>query len=258
SIVKKISFTGSTYIGKKLMALCADRVKRLSLELGGNAPFIIFPDADLNKAIKGLMESKFRASGQTCVCANRVFVHEDIYSKVVELLKNSVATLKCGNGMDEDVDQGPIINDEAIKNMEFLMWKSVKQGAKIVTGGRRDGQCFQPTIITNVTMGMDIAIEEVFGPVLSLISFKNDTEVIKMANDTAYGLASYLFSEDLRRAWHVAEQLEYGMVAINEGILSTAVAPFGGIKESGFGREGSYMGIEEYLNVKYVLAGGVI
>lgn len=247
-IIRKLSFTGSTEVGKQLMRQCAGTVKRLSLELGGNAPLIIFADSDIEKAVKGTIASKFRNAGQTCISPNRIFVQEKIHDAFSRTLVEAVK---------KGIDQGPLINNAGLEKVEKLLEQAVKKGAKILIGGKRQGQCFEPTVVVGVDQTMEITQQEIFGPVVTLIKFKTHQEVIQMANDTPYGLAAYVFSEDLKLAWQVAEQLDYGMVAVNEGILSTAVAPFGGIKESGFGREGSYMGIEEYLNTKYMLLGGV-
>ncbi len=251
--IKKLSFTGSTEIGKKLMAMSSQTVKRLSLELGGNAPFIIFADADINLAVEGLMIAKFRNSGQTCICANRIFIHKDIQNKFLKELTKEVAKLNYGNGMDRDSNQGPLISEGALDKVDNLIADALQKGAKLIVGGKRHGNCFIPTIISNISSEMKIFHEEIFAPVISLIAFENDDQVISMANDTLYGLASYIYIGDIAKGWKIAERLEYGMVAINKGILSTEVAPFGGIKQSGFGREGSYMGIEEYLNTKYML-----
>ncbi len=253
SVVKKISFTGSTEIGKKLMAASADNLKRLSLELGGNAPFIVLKDADLENAVKGLMAAKFRNAGQSCVASNRIFVHNDIHNKFVSLLGEAIKTIHYGNGLDYEVNQGPLIDNKSIVRTEELIEDAKKLGAKIIVGGKRDGNCFMPTIITNIASEMQIYQTEIFAPVVSIIKFETLDKLIQMANDTQYGLAAYIYSENQKKAWELADKLEVGMVAINQGILSLAEAPFGGIKESGFGREGSYLGIEEYLNVKYML-----
>ncbi len=254
-LVKKISFTGSTAVGKLLMQQSAPTVKKLSLELGGNAPFIVFDDADLEAAVKGAMASKFRNTGQTCVCANRILVQDSVYEAFAEKLLAAVKKLKLGNGMQEDVQQGPLINEEAIQKVSEHIEDAIKKGAKVLCGGQKNSLgklFFEPTILTDVTNAMRVAKEETFGPVAPLFRFRTEEEAIQMANDTEFGLASYFYSRDIYRVWRVAEGLEYGMVGINEGIVSTEVAPFGGWKESGMGREGSKYGIEEYLEIKYL------
>ncbi len=259
-LVRKFSFTGSTEIGKLLMAQCASTVKKVSLELGGNAPFIVFDDADLDAAADGAMVSKFRNMGQTCVCANRILVQAKIYDAFEAKLAERVAKLKLGNGLDDGVTQGPLINREAVEKVEGLLADAAAKGARIATGGKRSGlggTFFEPTIVTGVTPAMNIAREEIFGPVATLFRFETEAEAIAMANDTEYGLAAYFYTRDIGRVMRVAEALEYGIVGINEGIISTEVAPFGGIKESGIGREGSKYGIEDYLEIKYVLLGGL-
>jgi len=258
--VRKFSFTGSTAVGKKLMAQCASTVKRVSLELGGNAPFIIFEDADIDAAIAGLMASKYRNAGQTCVCANRVFVHHSIMDEVADKLTAQVESLNVAKGEEAGSQVGPLINMAALEKSEQLVASAIASGATLVTGGTRHdaGDLFYtPSILKNVTMEMDISGQEIFGPIAPLISFDSEDEVVRMANDTPYGLASYFYTRDLGRAWRVGEALEFGMVGINEGIVSTATAPFGGIKESGFGREGSRYGLEDYLEIKYMLIGGL-
>ncbi len=255
SIVRKLSFTGSTEIGKLLMEQCAGTVKRLSLELGGNAPFIVFDDADIDAAIAGAMGSKYRNSGQTCVCANRFYVQDGIHDRFVEKLTAAVKALKVGNGCDAGVNQGPLINDKAVNKVEELVQDARSKGATVVIGGQRHalGGCFyEPTILTGIASDMDIAHEEIFGPVAAVQRFSSEEEVIARANDTPFGLAAYFYSRDIGRVWRVAEGLEYGMVGINEGLISTEVAPFGGVKESGLGREGSRYGIDEYLEIKYL------
>lgn len=255
SIVRKFSFTGSTAVGKRLMEQCASTIKKVSLELGGNAPFIVFDDADIDAAVEGAMASKFRNTGQTCVCANRIYVHANVYEIFSEKLLKSVKKLKLGNGLDPEVQQGPLINEKAIKKVEKHIEDAVSQGAKIMCGGKRlnkDNLFFEPTILTDVTSSMLISREETFGPVAPLFRFKSDEEVITMANATEFGLAAYFYSRDMQRIWHIAEALEYGMVGINQGIISTEVAPFGGYKESGIGREGSKYGIDEYIEIKYL------
>jgi succinate-semialdehyde dehydrogenase/glutarate-semialdehyde dehydrogenase len=258
--VRKFSFTGSTEIGKLLMAQCATTVKKVSLELGGNAPFIVFDDADLDAAADGAMISKFRNMGQTCVCANRILVQAKVYDAFAAKLTERVTKMKLGNGMDDGVTQGPLINREAVEKVEGLLADAAAKGAKITTGGKRaalGGTFFEPTIVTGVTPAMTIAREEIFGPVATLFRFDTEAEAIAMANDTEYGLAAYFYTRDVGRVMRVAEALEYGIVGINEGIISTEVAPFGGVKESGIGREGSKYGIEDYLEIKYVLLGGL-
>ncbi|MBM3777720.1 MAG: NADP-dependent succinate-semialdehyde dehydrogenase [Acidimicrobiia bacterium] len=259
-IVRKLSFTGSTEIGKKLMEQCAGTMKKLSLELGGNAPFIVFDDADLDEAVKGALASKFRNTGQTCVCSNRILVHDKVYDAFARKLADAVARLRVGDGLKGETDQGPLIDMAAVEKVEEHISDAVRKGAKVMVGGARHslgGSFFQPTIITNVTRDMAVAREETFGPLAPLFRFKTEEEAVQMANDTEFGLASYFYSRDIGRVWRVAERLEYGMVGINEGILSTEVAPFGGMKESGLGREGSKYGIDEYLEIKYLCMGGI-
>jgi len=257
-LVRKISFTGSTRVGKMLMAQSAGTMKRLSLELGGNAPFIVFEDADLDAAVAGAIASKYRNAGQTCVCANRIFVQEGIASQFTEKLAAATARLVVGDGMDEQTSIGPLINQPALQKVERLIADAVDQGATLVCGGARHalgGTFYQPTILTGIHSGMALAKEEIFGPVAPIFVFKTEEEAISMANHTEYGLAAYFYGNDIRRIFRVAEALEYGMVGVNTGMVSTAVAPFGGIKESGFGREGGSYGIDEYLDVKYVCLG---
>jgi len=257
-LVKKISFTGSTEVGKLLMKQSADTVKKISMELGGNAPLIVFDDADLDAAIKGTMASKFRNTGQTCVCANRILVQEKIYDAFSEKLLQAVKKLKVGNGLDNDVQQGPLINQAAIEKVKEHIADATHKGAKILWGGKSHpaGKLFfEPTVMLDATAKMRLAHEETFGPVAPLFRFKTEEEAIHMANDTEFGLASYFYSRDIYRVWRVAEALEYGMVGVNEGIVSTEVAPFGGYKESGIGREGSKYGIEEYVEIKYLCMG---
>ncbi len=261
STVRKLSFTGSTGVGKMLMRQCADTVKKISLELGGHAPFIVFDDADLDEAVTGAIASKYRNAGQTCVCANRFIVQEGIYDAFAEKLIQAVGEqLKVGNGMDEGVNQGPLIDLNAVLKVEQQINDALDKGARLGCGGKRIGKngfFFEPTILLDVTTDMLIAYEETFGPVAPLFSFSTEEEAIAMANDTPYGLASYFFSRDIGRCWRVSEALEYGMVGMNTGIMSTESAPFGGIKESGIGREGSKYGIEEYLELKYLCLGGL-
>jgi succinate-semialdehyde dehydrogenase / glutarate-semialdehyde dehydrogenase len=259
-IVRKFTFTGSTEVGKQLMAQCASTVKKVSLELGGNAPFIVFDDADLSAAVEGALASKFRNTGQTCVCANRLFVQDGVYDKFAKMLADKVAQMKVGNGLEEGVMQGPLIDMAGVEKVEEHIADAVGKGAKVITGGKRHskgGTFFEPTVLANVTRDMKITYEETFGPVAPLFRFKTEQELIERANDTEYGLASYFYSRDIGRIWRVAEALEYGMVGINVGIISNEIAPFGGVKESGIGREGSKYGIEEFLEMKYLCIGGI-
>ena len=259
-LVRKFSFTGSTEIGKILMAQCASTVKKVSLELGGNAPFIVFDDADLDAAADGALLSKYRNMGQTYVCANRFLVQDRIYDTFAAKLADRVGKMKVGNGLDDGIMQGPLINPAAVEKVERLLSDAVQKGARIATGGHRHalgGTFFEPTIVTDVTEKMEIAQEEIFGPVATLFRFKDEKDAIRIANDTQYGLAAYFYTRDVGRVIRVAEALEYGIIGINEGIISTEVAPFGGMKESGIGREGSKYGIEDFLEIKYVLLGGL-
>src|SRR5579871_2436728 len=259
-IVRKLSFTGSTEIGKLLMQQCAGTVKKVSLELGGNAPFIVFEDADLDAAVEGAIASKYRNTGQTCVCANRLLIQEKVYDKFAEKLVGAVGKLKVGDGLKGETQQGPLIDMKAVQKVEEHIADAVKKGAKVMMGGKRHslGQSFfEPTILANVTPQMAVAREETFGPVAPLFRFSTDEDAVRLANDTEFGLASYFYSRDIGRVWRVAEQLEYGIVGINTGIISTEVAPFGGIKESGIGREGSKYGIEDFLEIKYLCMGGI-
>ena len=259
-IVRKLTFTGSTAVGKLLMRQCSDTLKKVSLELGGNAPFIVFEDADIDAAVEGLMISKFRNSGQTCVCTNRTIVHESVYDEFASKLAVKVASLKVGNGFDKDVVQGPLINMAAVDKVETHIQDAVDKGAKVLVGGKRHdlgNSFFQPTLIGDVTTDMRITYEETFGPVAPLFKFNTEEEAVKMANDTEFGLASYFYTRDIGRAWRVSEALEYGMVGVNSGLISNEVAPFGGIKESGLGREGGRYGIEEFLETKYICMAGV-
>jgi succinate-semialdehyde dehydrogenase/glutarate-semialdehyde dehydrogenase len=258
--VRKVSFTGSTEIGKQLMAQCASTVKKVSMELGGNAPFIVFDDADLDAAVAGAMQSKYRNSGQTCVCTNRLLVQAGVYEVFARKLSAAVAELKVGDGLKGEVQQGPLIDEGAVKKVEEHIADAVAKGATVVTGGARHalgGTFFQPTVLTNVTPAMMVSREETFGPLAPLYRFKTEEEAIQMANDTEFGLASYFYTRDLARSWRVSEKLEYGIVGINTGLISTEIAPFGGVKESGTGREGSKYGIEDYLEIKYVCVGGI-
>ncbi len=260
ALVRKLSFTGSTATGRLLMAQCSPTVKKLSLELGGNAPFIVFDDADLDEAVKGAIASKYRNAGQTCVCANRIFVHERVYDAFAAKLRVAVGELKVGIGTEPNVTQGPLINEAAVLKVEAHIDDAVAKGAHVLVGGKRHAlghTFFEPTILTDVTPAMRIATEETFGPVAPLFRFSSDDEVVTLANDTESGLAAYFYSRDIGRVWRVAEALEYGMVGINTGLISTEVAPFGGVKQSGLGHEGSYYGIDEYLELKYVCMGGL-
>jgi len=258
--VRKFSFTGSTEVGKQLMVQCASTVKKVSLELGGNAPFIIFDDADLDAAAEGALTSKYRNMGQTCVCANRLLVQESVFDAFQAKLTQRVRAMKVGDGADEGITQGPLINMKAVEKVEKLLAEALVAGAKTTLGGHRHalgGTWFEPTIVTDVTPAMSISREEIFGPVATLTRFKDEADAIAMANDTDFGLAAYFYARDLARVVRVAEALEYGMVAVNDGILSTEVAPFGGVKQSGLGREGSKYGIEDYVEMKYILLGGL-
>lgn len=258
--VRKVSFTGSTVIGKQLLAQSASTVKKVSMELGGNAPFIVFDDADMEKAVQGAMASKYRNSGQTCVCANRIYVQDSVYDAFAETLATETAKLRVGSGFEEGVQQGPLINAKALQKVEELVADALKNGAKVKTGGRKHamgGTFFTPTVLTEALPSMRLAEEEIFGPVMALYRFKDEADAIRQANATPYGLAAYFYSQDISRVWRVAEALEYGIVGINEGLISTAVAPFGGMKESGMGREGSYQGIEAYLETKYLCMGNI-
>jgi succinate-semialdehyde dehydrogenase/glutarate-semialdehyde dehydrogenase len=260
AIVRKLSFTGSTGVGRLLMAQCAPTVKKVSLELGGNAPFIVFEDADLDAAVEGALASKFRNSGQTCVCANRVYVHEKVYDRFVDKLRSAVDGLKVGYGTEQGVQQGPLINEAAVRKVESHIQDALAKGARVVAGGKRHALghgFFEPTVLADVTTDMKLARDETFGPLAPVFRFSSDDEVIALANDTEYGLAAYFYSRDIGRVWRVAEALEFGMVGINTGIVSTEVAPFGGVKQSGLGREGSHYGIDDYLVVKYMCLGGV-
>jgi succinate-semialdehyde dehydrogenase / glutarate-semialdehyde dehydrogenase len=254
-LVRKLSFTGSTEIGKVLLKECADTVKKTSMELGGNAPFIVFDDADLDAAADGAMASKYRNAGQTCVCVNRLLVQDSVYEAFAAKLVERVNNLKVGNGMEPGVTIGPLIDEKAVEKVEAHIEDARSKGARVVVGGKRHalgGLFFEPTILADVDSRMRVSSEETFGPVAPLYRFKDEAEAIRMANDTEFGLASYFYARDVGRVWRVAEGLEYGMVGINTGMISTAIAPFGGVKESGLGREGSKYGVEEYLEVKYL------
>lgn len=260
-IVRKLTFTGSTEIGKQLMAQCASTVKKVSLELGGNAPFIVFDDADLDAAVEGAIASKYRNTGQTCVCTNRLLVQDRVYQEFTDKLCTAVARMKVGNGLTGEFQQGPLIDMAAVEKVEEHIADAVAKGATIKLGGKRHslgGSFFEPTVITDVTPDMLVAREETFGPLAPVFRFSTDAEAIAMSNDTEFGLASYFYSRDIHRVWKVAEGLEYGMVGINTGLISTEVAPFGGVKESGIGREGSKYGIEEFVVVKYLCMGGIV
>jgi succinate-semialdehyde dehydrogenase/glutarate-semialdehyde dehydrogenase len=259
-IVRCITFTGSTEIGKLLMRQSASTVKRVALELGGNAPFIVFDDADLDAAVEGAMFSKFRNMGQTCVCANRIYVQDGVYDAFADKLAAAVAKMKVGKGTEQGVTQGPLINMAAVTKVEEHIKDAVDHGAKVVVGGHRHalgGTFFEPTVLANVTPDALVSREETFGPVAPLYRFKDEADAIRLANATEFGLAAYFFARDIGRVWRVAEALEYGMVGINSGAISTELAPFGGVKESGLGREGSHFGVEEFVEVKYMLMGGL-
>lgn len=257
-LIRKLSFTGSTRVGKLLMAQCADTVKRTSMELGGNAPFIVFEDADIDSAVQGAIASKFRNAGQTCVCANRFYVHSKVHDEFVLKFRAAVAELKIGNGLEDGVTLGPMISQTAKEKVENLIQHACEQGATLATKqNQQDGLFLSPAILVDVEQHMDIVQEEIFGPVAPILRFDTDDELIEMANDTPYGLASYFYSHNIKRIWKVAEALDYGMVGINEGIISTEVAPFGGVKESGIGREGAKQGLDEYLDIKYMCFGGI-
>ncbi|MBE9608452.1 NAD-dependent succinate-semialdehyde dehydrogenase [Chitinilyticum piscinae] len=259
-VVRKLSFTGSTAVGRTLMAKCAGTIKKLSLELGGNAPFIVFDDADLDAAVAGLMQAKFRNAGQTCVCANRIYVQDAVYERFAEELARAMQALQLGNGMDAGITQGPLIDEAAVRKVEEHIADALAQGAQLRVGGQRHalgGTFFQPTLLTGVNAGMLIAREETFGPVAPLFRFQDETEVIRQANASEFGLAAYFYSRDFARIFRVAEALESGMVGVNTGLISNEVGPFGGIKQSGLGREGSRFGIDEYVELKYLCLGGL-
>ena len=259
-IVKKISFTGSTEVGKVLLQQSASTVKKVSMELGGHAPFVVFEDANIDEAVTGAMLSKFRNSGQTCICANRIFVHEKVYDEFLDKFTQEVNKIKVGNGLEEGILSGPLIDQPSLMKVLDQVKDAVNQGAKVAVGGDihpLGGNFFQPTVLSNVTTKAKITYEETFGPVAPLYKFSTDEEVIKLANDTPYGLASYFYSRDIGRIWRVAEALEYGMVGVNTGLTTKAEIPFGGIKESGLGREGSRYGLDDYLNIKYISMAGI-
>jgi succinate-semialdehyde dehydrogenase/glutarate-semialdehyde dehydrogenase len=259
-LVRMITFTGSTEVGKLLMEQAARTVKRVGMELGGNAPFIVFDDADLDRAVAGAIASKFRNAGQTCVCANRIFVQAGVYDTFAKKLTEAVAKLKVGPGTEPGVTVGPLINAAAVEKVQRHVADAVKHGAKIVVGGKKSklgATYYEPTVLTGVTPAMLVSREETFGPVAPLFKFSTEEEAVRLANDTPYGLAAYFFTRDLGRCWRVAEALEYGIVGVNEGLTSTEIAPFGGFKESGIGREGSHHGMDEFLEIKYTLMGGL-
>jgi len=258
ALVRKVTFTGSTEVGRKLMAQCAAGVKKITMELGGNAPFIVFDDADLDAAVAGAIASKYRNTGQTCICANRLLVHAPVYEAFSRKLVQAVAQLRVGDGLKGPTDQGPLIDTKALAKVEQHLADAVAKGARVALGGRRHalgGTFFEPTVVTEVTPAMLIAREETFGPIAPLFRFETETDAIRMANDTEFGLAAYFYTRDLARSWRVAEALEYGMVGLNTGIFSTEVAPFGGVKESGIGREGSKYGILDYTELKFLCVG---
>jgi succinate-semialdehyde dehydrogenase / glutarate-semialdehyde dehydrogenase len=253
--VRKFSFTGSTPVGRLLMGQCASTIKKVSLELGGNAPFIVFDDADIDAAVEGAMVSKYRNAGQTCVCTNRIFVHDKVHDAFAQAFAARVRDLKIGNGFEPGTQIGPLISSKAVAKVRGLIDDALEKGARLVTGGQQHPlgeQFFEPTVLADVKPGMQILDEEIFGPVAPIVRFNSDDEVVRMANDTPYGLAAYFYSRDIARVWRIAEQLEYGMVGVNTGLISNEVAPFGGIKQSGLGREGSSYGIDDYLEIKYL------
>jgi succinate-semialdehyde dehydrogenase/glutarate-semialdehyde dehydrogenase len=259
-LVRKLTFTGSTEVGKRLMERCAATVKKLSLELGGNAPFIVFDDADLDAAVQGALVSKYRNSGQTCVCTNRFLVQSGVYEGFAAKLTEAVARLKVGDGLKAETHLGPLIDDGAVRKVEEHIADALSKGGRVVSGGKRHalgGTFFEPTVIVDATPDMAVAREETFGPLAPLFRFSTEEEALRMANDTEFGLAAYLYTRDLGRTWRVSEGLEYGIVGVNTGLVSTEVAPFGGVKESGTGREGSKYGIEDFLEIKYLCMGGI-
>ena len=259
-VVRHLSFTGSTPVGRILMQQCAPTVKKLALELGGHAPFIVFDDADLDAAVEGALQSKFRNAGQTCVCTNRFYAHESIYDAFVEKLAAGAKKIQVGNGMESGISQGPMIDEQAVAKVEEHVADALAKGATILAGGKKHAAgtlFYEPTVLSNITNTMKIMVEETFGPVAAVIKFTTEDEVIAAANNTDFGLASYFYSRDIGRVWRVAEKLEYGMVGINTGLISNEVAPFGGVKQSGLGREGSSYGMDEYLEMKYLCMGGI-
>lgn len=254
-LVRKITFTGSTEVGRVLLEQSASTIKKCSMELGGNAPLIVFDDADIDQAVEGILVAKYRNSGQSCIAANRVLVHDSIYDELANRLSEKTAALKVGNGLDEGVDIGPMIDVPAVEKVEEHLQNAIDGGARVLAGGKRHplgGSFFEPTVVADVNLGMTIARDETFGPVMPLLRFRDDAEAIAMANDTDFGLAAYLFSKDANRVWRTTEALETGMVGINTGLISSEVAPFGGVKQSGLGREGSQYGIDEYVEIKYM------
>jgi succinate-semialdehyde dehydrogenase / glutarate-semialdehyde dehydrogenase len=258
--VRKLSFTGSTAVGRLLMEQCAPTVKKISLELGGNAAFIVFDDADLDAAVEGAIASKYRNAGQTCVCANRIYVQDGVYDEFARRLVAKVGTLKLGNGLEPGVNQGPLINEKALEKVEDHIADALSKGAQLQAGGKRSSlghSFFEPTVLANVTSSMKVAREETFGPLAPLFRFKTEEEVIAMVNDTEFGLASYFYSRDIGRVWRIAEAIETGMVGVNTGLISNEIAPFGGVKQSGLGREGSKYGMDDYLVIKYICMGGL-
>jgi succinate-semialdehyde dehydrogenase/glutarate-semialdehyde dehydrogenase len=258
--VRKLSFTGSTAVGRLLMEQCAPTIKKLSLELGGNAAFVVFDDADIDAAVEGAIASKYRNTGQTCVCANRLYVQDGVYEQFAQKLMAAVGKLKVGNGVEAGVTQGPLIEEKAVLKVEEHIADALSKGARLVMGGKRHElghSFFQPTVLADVTAGMQVAREETFGPLAPLFRFQTEEEVIKLVNDTEFGLASYFYSRDIGRVWRVAEAIETGMVGVNTGLISTEMAPFGGVKQSGLGREGSRYGMDDYLVVKYICMGGI-
>ncbi|MES2535584.1 MAG: NAD-dependent succinate-semialdehyde dehydrogenase [Pseudomonadota bacterium] len=259
-VVRKLTFTGSTAVGRLLMRQCADTVKKVSLELGGNAPFIVFNDADLDAAVVGAMQSKFRNMGQTCTCANRIYVQDGVYDAFSAKLAQAVSALKVGDGFSDGVEQGPLINDAGIRKVEAHIADAVAKGAQVLLGGKRHalgGSFFEPTVLVNVSADMIVTREETFGPVAPLLRFSTEEEVVRLANDTEYGLASYFYGRDIGQIWRVAEALDFGLVGVNAGLIASEVAPFGGVKQSGIGREGSKYGLDEFLEVKLVCMGGI-
>ncbi|RJX64961.1 NAD-dependent succinate-semialdehyde dehydrogenase [Vibrio sinensis] len=257
-LVRKVSFTGSTPVGKLILRQAADTVKKVSMELGGNAPFIVFDDADLDKAVQGALISKYRNAGQTCVCTNRLYIHDAIYDEFMARFTQVVSDLKIGDGLEDGTDIGPLINEKAVDKVAGLVEQALEQGAQLALGGQVSAlgkQFYEPTILTNVSESMDIAHQELFGPVTTVFRFNDEADVIRRANDTPYGLAAYFYTRDHSRVWRVSEALDYGIIGINEGIISTEVAPFGGVKESGCGREGSKYGIDDYMEIKYLCHG---
>jgi len=255
--IAKFTFTGSTQVGKKLITQCASSVKKVSMELGGNAPFIVFDDADIDAAVEGAIASKYRNAGQTCVCTNRLFVHRGISEQFTKKLLHRVNSLKLGDGFDEHTTMGPMIDERAVENVHKLVTQSIEMGATLLTGGMYNGNYYQASVLSNVTNDMPIAAQEIFGPVAPIIIFDNEDEVLRLANDTQYGLAAYCYTNNLGRVWRMSEKLEFGMIGINEGIISNPAAPFGGVKQSGTGREGSKYGLDDYMQIKYVCIGGL-